>query len=61
MIKVWECTECGYEQESERPPAKCPECSADAEMFDLYEYEDDEDWDDWGDEEEDEEEEDSAL
>jgi rubredoxin len=53
VIKVWECTECGYEQESDHPPTKCPECGADAEMFDLYEYEDD-DWDNWDDEEDEE-------
>lgn len=49
MVKVWECSECGYEHEGPRPPRQCPECGADSDMFDLYEY-DEEDWDeDWED------------
>ena len=46
MTKVWECMDCGYDQESARPPRKCPKCGADAESFDLYEYDDDDDDDD---------------
>ncbi len=57
MVKVWECIECGYEQEGFRPK-KCPECGAGPDMFDLYEYDDDEWEEDWEDEEEEEEEED---
>ena len=52
MIKVWQCIECGYEHEGAKAPRKCPECGADADMFEMNEYED-EDWDEeeWEDEE----------
>lgn len=54
----WECLECGYVHEGEKPPKRCPECGASAEQFEFYEYEDleDDDFedDDLEDEEEDE-------
>ncbi len=50
MIKVWQCIECGYEYEGPKAPTRCPECGADCEAFELYEYEDEEE--DWEDEEE---------
>jgi hypothetical protein len=49
VIKVWECIECGYEVETDRRPRECPECGADGDSFDLYEYDDE-----WDDEDEDE-------
>lgn len=41
----WECTVCGYVREGRKPPVVCPECGADEDEFELWEYED-EDWDD---------------
>ena len=57
MAKEWECMECGYVHEGLRPPKRCPECGADAEEFELYEYEGEEleDEDEWEDEEDEEE------
>ena len=47
MVKVWECSGCGYEREGDLRPRKCPKCGADADAFDHYEYDDeDEDEDD---------------
>jgi rubrerythrin len=43
--REWECTVCGYVREGRRPPTVCPECGADEDDFELWEYED-EDWDD---------------
>jgi rubrerythrin len=40
----WECTRCGHVREGRRAPHLCPDCGADAEDFEFYEY--DEDWDD---------------
>lgn len=40
----WECTRCGYVREGQRAPNVCPDCGADAEEFEFWEY--DEDWDD---------------
>jgi rubrerythrin len=40
----WECTGCGYVREGRKPPHICPDCGADAEEFEFWEY--DEDWDD---------------
>ncbi len=42
----WECTMCGYVREGRKPPATCPDCGADADEFEFYEFGDDEDWDD---------------
>jgi len=60
-METWQCTECGYIHEGEKPPRVCPECEAPALAFDLLEEgetdEDlDEDWDDedWDDEDWDE-------
>lgn len=64
MTKVWECTDCGYEHEGPRPPTKCPECGAAADLFDMYEYDEGEEWDldddddDWDDDDDDEEDDD---
>ena len=41
MVKVWECGACGYEKEGGLCPRKCPNCGADADAFDYYEYDDD--------------------
>jgi len=41
----WECTICGYVREGRRPPRACPDCGADADEFEFWEYAD-EDWDD---------------
>lgn len=41
----WECTICGYVREGRRPPKVCPDCGADADEFEFWEY-GDEDWDD---------------
>lgn len=30
---IWRCTVCGYEQEGEQPPEKCPVCGAGKELF----------------------------
>jgi ABC-type ATPase with predicted acetyltransferase domain len=51
MIQVWECVECGWEQEGDRRPKECPTCGAGGDSFDVYEYEDT--WDDDEDEDED--------
>lgn len=59
MIKVWECTECGYEHEGPRPPRKCPECGAESDMFDLYEY-DENDWEDLGEDEDEDDDDDGG-
>ncbi|MDM8522829.1 rubredoxin [Desulfococcaceae bacterium HSG8] len=32
-MKTWKCTVCGYSQESESPPEKCPVCGADKNEF----------------------------
>jgi rubredoxin len=32
-MKKWRCTVCGYTQEGEEPPDKCPVCGADKKLF----------------------------
>jgi len=43
----WECTRCGYIRVGEEPPAICPECGADADKFEFWEFEEDSDWEDY--------------
>jgi len=45
-MSTWQCTECAYFNEGERPPHKCPECGVSGDRFELIE----EQTDDWSDE-----------
>ena len=42
MVTEWECTDCGYLVEGERPPGRCPDC--DATTWEKVEYAEE-----WGD------------
>ncbi len=58
-MNPWQCTECGYVSESERPPLKCPECGVSGDRFEVKDdatgdWSDEPDWyeeEDEGDEE----------
>lgn len=41
----WECTVCGHIRVGNKPPDMCPECGADADEFEFWEFEDD--WEDY--------------
>lgn len=53
-MKTWQCTECGYIHEGQKPPRICPDCGTSALAFDLLEedeFDELEDWDEeWDDE-----------
>lgn len=43
----WECTRCGYVREGQGPPHVCPDCGADADEFEFWEYDEDSDDEDY--------------
>ncbi len=56
MVTEWECMDCGYLFEGQRPPRRCPDCGANG-AWEQVEYVDDTDDEDWDDDFEDEDEE----
>ena len=45
MVKVWECGDCGYERDGGARPRRCPDCGADSDVFEMYDFDDSEDED----------------
>ncbi len=44
-MNIWECSQCSYVYEGERPPYLCPQCGVSGDRFELV----DETVDDWSD------------
>jgi rubredoxin len=54
MATEWECMDCGYLFEGQRPPRRCPDCGANG-AWEKVEYVDDWDDEDWDDDEDEDE------